>query len=130
MRHEDVDDETYEATRLKWYPMDPKQGEPVKNARGNYCIEEVVHHGDYRHKRIVEVESLNERTVGAVVRSGPYVYTCADDSPQLARILADLKRGRVNRSHGWSTFRVLHLSYPTDFASHISEVDQYRHEGD
>ncbi|MGZ4659686.1 MAG: hypothetical protein ACXVYB_00235 [Arthrobacter sp.] len=105
----DVTDEEYEATRLTYYPMDPPQGTPLKNARGNYCVEEVVHHGDYRHVRIVEVHELNERTVGAIVRSGPYVYSAADDSPQVARILADLKTGRVNRSHGWSTFRVLHL---------------------
>lgn len=107
-------DEEYEATRQQYYKMDPKQGEPVRNNRGNYCVEEVVHHGNYRHVRIVEVESLNERTVGAIVRSGPYVYHCEDDSPQVARILADLKLGRVNRSHGWSTFRVLHLEYPQE----------------
>lgn len=123
-------DEEYEATRLEFYKMDPKQGTPVRNARGNYCIEEVVHHGNYRHVRIMEVADLNPRTVGAVVRSGPYIYHCADDSPQLARILADLKLGRVNRSHGWSTFRVLHLEYPADPAGHINEVAQYHHEGD
>lgn len=129
MSHEDVDDETYEATRLKYYPMDPPQGAPLKNARGNYCIEELVHHGDYRHVRIVEVHTLDARTIGAVVRSGPYIYTAGDDSPQVARILADLKRGRVNRSHGWSTFRVLHLERDVS-ARYINEVDQYHHEGD
>ena len=123
-------DEEYEATRQKYYPMDPRQGKPIHNARGNYCVEEVVHHGNYRHVRIVEVHELNERTVGAIVRSGPYVYTAADDSPQVAQILADLKLGRVNRSHGWSTFRVLHLEYPVDPASFLLESDQYRNEGD
>ena len=120
-------DEEYEATRLKYYPTDPPQGEPLKNARGNYCIEEVVHHGDYRHVRIAEVHELTERTVGAVVRSGPYVYNAADDSPQVARILADLKLGRVNRTHGWSTFRVVHLERKQvlDFhtPAHIAEGD-------
>ena len=104
-------DEEYEATRQTYYKTDPLQSPPVKNARGNYVVEEFVHHGNYRHRRIVEVESLNERTVGAVVRSGPYIYHCADDSPQVARVLADLKLGRVNRSHGWSTFRVINVEY-------------------
>lgn len=125
---EDPTDEEYEATRLQWYKMDPPQGVPVRNARGNYCVEELVHHGNYRHVRIMEVEELLPRTVGAIVRSGPYIYTAADDSPHVAKILADLKRGRVNRSHGWSTFRVMHLEYPTDFAGHINEVTQYHHE--
>lgn len=123
-------DEEYEATRQKYYPHDPKQGKPIHNNRGNYCVEEVVHHGNYRHVRIVEVATLDARTVGAIVRSGPYIYHPGDDSPQVAQILADLKLGRVNRSHGWSTFRVLHLEYPVDPASFLLEADQYRNEGD
>jgi hypothetical protein len=119
-------DEEYEATRLKYYPNDPKQGKPVKNQRGNYVIEEVVHHGDYRHVRIVEVDTLDRRTVGAAVRSGPYIYNCEDDSPQVARVLADLLLGRVNRSHGWSTFRVVHISMEPDFSLHV--YDDYRNE--
>ena len=117
-------DEEYEATRQKYYKMDPPQGEPRKNQRDNYVIEEVVHHGNYRHVRAVEVHTLDRRTVGAVVRSGPYIYHCEDDSPQVAKILADLKLGRVNRSHGWSTFRVVHTERPAQEFCY----DDYRNE--
>lgn len=104
-------DEEYEATRLTYYKLDPPQTEPVKNARDNFVVEEFVHHGNYRHRRIVEVHELNARTVAAIMHSSPYAYTADEDSPQVARVVADLKLGRVNRSHGWSTFRVINVEY-------------------
>lgn len=104
-------DEEYEATRQTYYKSDPPQTPPVKNARGNYVVEEFLHHGDYRHRRIIEVDELNARNVAAIMHSSPYIYHCDQDSPQVARVLADLKLGRVNRSHGWSTFRVINVEY-------------------
>lgn len=125
-------DEEYEATRLTYYKTDPPQGTPLQNARGNYVVEEFLHHGDYRHRRVMEVDVLNARTVAAIMHSSPYVYNAAEDSPQVARVLADLKLGRVNRSHGWSTFRVLHTERNRDemASRNINEVTQYHHEGD
>lgn len=117
-------DEEYEATRQTYYKTDPPQSPPVKNARGNYAVEEFLHHGDFRHRRIIEVHELNARNVAAIMHSSPYVYNAAEDSPQVARVLADLKLGRVNRSHGWSTFRVVHLERRTaEF-----HYDDYRNE--
>ena len=102
-----VSDEEYEATRLKYYPNDPQQTMPERNHRHVYTVEEFIHHGNYRLLRIVEVYDLTPRTIAGIFISSAYCYTAEENSPQVARVLADLKLGRVNRSHGWSTFRVL-----------------------
>lgn len=87
-----------------------------KNERGMYTIEEFIHHGDYRSRRNVEVYAINETTVDAVLQSSAYCYgSWAHAAPQhfthrktaLAQLVDDLKHGRVNRSIGWSTFRLV-----------------------
>lgn len=123
---EDVDDAAYEATRQEFYPNDPPQAPAQKShERGMYVVEEVIHHGNYRTVRRVEVYDLNEVTVDAVLQSSAYCYGSwagPQENPiytehrnaALKRLVADLKRGRVNRSIGWSTFRVLTPSEVTD----------------
>lgn len=89
---------------------------PRKNERGNYTIEEVIHHGDYRHTRHVEVYDINPVTVDAVLISSAYCYGSWLDPkgpypdvrrPKLFELVEDLKRDRENRSVGWSTFRTI-----------------------
>lgn len=90
---------------------------PVKNERGNYVIEEVIHHGEYRNTRRVEVYAINETTVDAVLQSSAYCYGSwkHPENPShelhrrtaLARLVADLNEGRENRHIGWSTFRTI-----------------------
>lgn len=76
-------------------------------------IEEVIHHGDYHSRRVVEVWSINEITVDAVITSSAYCYQTyqGSDNPRreerLHELVEDLKAGRENRSIGWSTFRVI-----------------------
>lgn len=76
-------------------------------------IEEVIHHGDYRSRRVVEVWSINEITVDAVITSSAYCYPTYQDPDYPAReerlhaLVEDLKAGRENRNIGWSTFRVI-----------------------
>lgn len=76
--------------------------EPVKNHRDMYAVEEVIHHGDYRSARVVEVYALNETTAGAILESSAYCY----GRTRAAQLLADLKLSRVS-SIGWSRFRLL-----------------------
>lgn len=111
-------DAEYEATRLQFYRNDPPQFPAQKNAGGMYAVQEVIHHGDYRSSRLVEVYDLNETTVDAILQSSAYCYgSWANAEPQfhehraaaLKNLVEDLKQGRVNRSIGWSTFRVLTL---------------------
>lgn len=88
---------------------------PEKNERGNYTIEEVIHHGEYRNTRRVEVYDITPVTVDAVLISSAYCYGSWLDSDQyaevrraaLATLVDDLKHGRVNRAIGWSTFRTI-----------------------
>jgi hypothetical protein len=87
-----------------------------RNHRGMYTIQEVIHHGDYRSERIVEVYDVNETTVDAVLQSSAYCYgSWAHAEPPytghrkaaLATLVQDLRHGRENRSIGWSTFRLI-----------------------
>jgi hypothetical protein len=111
-------DAEYEATRLEFHPHDLPAATPIKNDAGMYPVEEIIHHGDYYSRRVVEVYALNETTVDAIIQSSAYCYGSwanaegADDLKShrrelLKRLVQDLKEGRVNRSIGWSTFRVL-----------------------
>jgi hypothetical protein len=75
-------------------------------------IEEVIHHGDYRSRRVVEVYAINAVTVDAVLTSSAYCYSSKLNGSEkaqqmLAGLVEDLKAGRENRSIGWSTFRVI-----------------------
>jgi hypothetical protein len=94
--------------------------EPVtaaaKNHRGMFTIEEVIHHGDYRSQRYVEVYALNETTVDAVLISSAYCYGSwahaehpytEHRAAALKQLVDDLLHGRTNRSIGWSTFRLI-----------------------
>lgn len=85
-----------------------------KNEHGMYSIEEVIHHGDYRSVRVVQVYDINPVTVDAVIQSSAYCYGSWLNGeypevrrPKLFELVEDLKHGRVNRSIGWSTFRLL-----------------------
>lgn len=90
---------------------------PKRNERGMYVIEEVIHHGDYRSARRVEVYSVNVVTVDAVLQSSAYAYGSWQhpENPdhtevrrlQLRQLVSDLKHGLTNRSIGWSTFRLI-----------------------
>lgn len=88
-----------------------------RNERGMYVIEEVLHHGDYRSTRRVEVYAINAVTVDAVIQSSAYCYGSwlHPENPDYAEVrsaklhglVEDLKAGRVNRDIGWSTFRLI-----------------------
>lgn len=113
---ERLTDEEYEARRLKDYRNDPPAAPAEKNERDMYAVEELIHHGNYISRRTVEVYALNEVTVDAIIQSSAYCYgswknpdvTYESLRPShLEHLVQDLKEGRVNRSIGWSTFRVL-----------------------
>lgn len=88
-----------------------------RNERGMYVIEESIHHGEYRSVRRVEVHAINAVTVDAVIQSSAYAYGSwlHPDNPehkearntQLHQLVADLRTLRINRSIGWSTFRII-----------------------
>lgn len=88
-----------------------------RNERGMYVIEETIHHGDYRSVRRVEVHAVNAVTVDAVIQSSAYAYGSwlNPENPdykevrnaKLHELVADLRALRVNRSVGWSTFRII-----------------------
>lgn len=89
----------------------------ARNERGMYVIEEVIHHGDYRSVRRVEVYDINETTVDAVLQSSAYCYGSwkhpesishrEHRNTALSVLVEDLKWGRTNRAIGWSTFRTI-----------------------
>lgn len=92
------------------------EAKPRRNERGMYTIEEVIHHGDYRTTRRVEVYSITETTVDAVLQSSAYCYGswARADAPYaehraavLKALVADLNAGRPNMTIGWSTFRTI-----------------------
>jgi hypothetical protein len=95
-----------EESRKSFYPNDPEPSLPVKNERGMYVVEEVIHHGDYRSVRRVEVYELNKRTIDGILMSSAYGYGGVAEKYR-ERMLLDLQEGHVNRTIGWSTFRVL-----------------------
>jgi hypothetical protein len=87
-----------------------------RNDRGMFTIQEVIHHGDYRSQRFVEVYEINETTVDAVLQSSAYCYgSWAHAEPQFAehrsaalkQLVQDLRDGVTNRAIGWSTFRLI-----------------------
>lgn len=88
-----------------------------RNERGMFVIEESIHHGEYRSTRRVEVHAINAVTVDAVIQSSAYAYGSwlHPDNPehkearntQLHQLVADLRTLRINRSIGWSTFRLI-----------------------
>lgn len=87
----------------------------MKNDRDMFTIQEVIHHGDYRSIRRVEVYAINDTTVDAVLQSSAYCYgSWLHAEPQYAehrraalkQLVDDLKHGRENRAIGWSTFRL------------------------
>lgn len=90
---------------------------PTRNQRGMYTIEEVIHHGDYRSTRHVEVYDINTVTVDAILQSSAYCYGSwrNPDNPDyaghrrvaLVQLVSDLNHGVTNRSIGWSTFRTI-----------------------
>ena len=89
---------------------------PEKNERGNYTIEEVIHYGEYRHSRHVEVYDITVATIDGVLMSSAYCYgSWADAEPQFAehrraalvQLVDDLRSGVTNRAIGWSTFRLI-----------------------
>jgi hypothetical protein len=89
----------------------------AKNHRGMYVIEEVIHMGDYRSTRYVEVYAINAVTMDAILQSSAFSYGSwlnpdnPDHKParnvKLHQLVEDLKHGRTNRSIGWSTFRLI-----------------------
>lgn len=89
----------------------------ARNERGMFVIEEVIHHGDYRSVRRVEVYSINAVTVDAVIQSSAYAYGSwlNPDNPdhkqvrniKLHQLVQDLRTGVTNRDIGWSTFRLI-----------------------
>lgn len=87
-----------------------------RNHRNMYTIEELIHHGNYRSLRTVEVYDLTPATVDAVLISSAYCYGSwlnaeaphtAHRRAALLELVQDLRHGRVNRSIGWSTFRLI-----------------------
>lgn len=77
-----------------------------------FQIEEVIHHGQYRSRRVVEVYDINEVTVDAILQSSAYCYGSMRNGSErqqelLAELVEDLKTGYENRSIGWSTFKLL-----------------------
>ena len=95
-----------EESRKSFYPNDPEPKLPVKNERGMYVVEEVIHHGDYRSVRRVEVYALTKQTIDGILISSAYGYEGIAEKYR-ERMLLDLQEGHVNRTIGWSTFRVL-----------------------
>jgi hypothetical protein len=88
----------------------------AKNSRDMYVIEELIHHGEYRTVRRVEMYDINPVTVDAVLISSAYCYGswldpnaqhAAARRPKLFALVDDLRHGRVNRTVGWSTFRLI-----------------------
>lgn len=75
----------------------------------NVKIREKIHHGHYRHERVVEVWTINSVTVDAILQSSAYCYgSLANDAEQarLDALVADLKAGRVAQI-GWSDLEVI-----------------------
>lgn len=95
-----------EESRKAYYPNDPEPKLPTKNERGMYVVEEVIHHGNHRSERRVEVWALTKETVNGILESSAYGYSGVAEKYR-EQLLIDLKEGHVNRSVGWSTFRVL-----------------------
>lgn len=75
----------------------------------NVKIREKIHHGNYRHERVVEVYAINNVTVDAVVQSSAYCYGTLSTGAGQARLealVAALKAGKVAQL-GWSDFEVI-----------------------
>jgi hypothetical protein len=106
------DPELSELERKAWKAALPA----AKNDRGMYVIEELIHHGEYRSTRRVEVYDITPVTVDALLISSAYCYGswldpnaqhAAARRPKLFALVEDLRHGRVNRTVGWSTFRLI-----------------------
>ncbi|UOK18415.1 hypothetical protein SEA_BRUHMOMENT_99 [Arthrobacter phage BruhMoment] len=88
-----------------------------KNERGMYVVEELIHHGNYRSTRRVEVYDVTASTMDGVLMSSAYCYGSWQnpENPDhtkhrrdaLLQLVDDLRHLRTNRSIGWSTFRIL-----------------------
>jgi hypothetical protein len=81
-----------------------------------YTVEEVIHHGDYRSTRRVEVYDITPSTIDGILMSSAYCYGswARADAPfaehraaVLKALVKDLRSGIENRAVGWSTFRLI-----------------------
>ena len=90
----------------RYYPDDPTPKTPIKNRNGMFEVEEVIHHGSYYSRRVVEVYDLTDQTMAGILMSSAYCYGPMTEE-QRRKLMLDLKEGHVHRSIGWSTFRVL-----------------------
>jgi hypothetical protein len=89
----------------------------AKNSRGMYVIEEVIHHGEYRSTRRVEVYDITAATVDGILMSSAYCYGSWQEPENpghrdhrrgaLKQLVSDLRHGVTNRAIGWSTFRLI-----------------------
>lgn len=71
----------------------------------NVKILESIHHGQYRHKRVVEVYGLTELTVKGILASSAY----PDLEPSATRVrdMLDNLKGQGAYQLGWADFEVL-----------------------
>lgn len=65
-------------------------------------ITETIHHGNYRSTRIMQVTTINQITVKALLTSSPYCYTHPSESA-LVGIVRDLQ-STGKAEFGWSDF--------------------------
>jgi hypothetical protein len=89
----------------------------AKNSRGMYVIEEVIHHGEYRSTRRVEVYDITTATIDGILMSSAYCYGSWQEPENpghrdhrrgaLKQLVSDLRHGVTNRAIGWSTFRLI-----------------------
>jgi hypothetical protein len=71
----------------------------------NIKIQESIHHGDYRHKRVIEVYALTPLTVKGILMSS--AYPDVEPSPEyLNNILTNLKEQGAAQ-HGWADFEIV-----------------------
>lgn len=70
----------------------------------NVKIREVIHHGDYRHTRVMEVYKLTPLTVRGVLMSSAYCYELSIER-RLAEIVSELSTTGIAHV-GWSTFTI------------------------
>lgn len=71
----------------------------------NIKIQETIHHGDYRHKRVIEVHALTMDTVAGVLMSSPYAYTKLSRD-QVDDVMANLQEQGAAQL-GWSNFEIV-----------------------
>jgi hypothetical protein len=71
----------------------------------NVKILERIHHGQYRHKRVIELHALTELTVRGVLASS--AYPDLEPSAKRVRDMLDNLKGQGAYQLGWADFEVL-----------------------